>query len=267
MLGIFSGKADHPLANAKEIRRFLDDLAGRDPATALDEVTAWLESLVAAEDLKLDVRFDLIRQLGEAVAPHARRLARDYLTSPRLGRAQEFRLWLANRNYWAQLSLAYESCLGQYQERVKGADAIKASLPILYARLLNAYAALLKWDQFRYGPLDGQLWAAAGRAYLAADQGGMAQKRVALYPGSAETSPEAEYLKALVFSASSMDTLLPLEIEVAERLIAYFLSYFIFTAEARPDNVYWVDAARPLSPTRLAKLPEIAPTLRFFSAG
>ena len=64
-----------------------------------------------------------------------------------------------------------------------------------------------------------------------------------------------------------MDCLLPLEIEIAEHLIGHFLHYFVFTAEARPENVYWVDAAKPLPPTRLAKLPEIAPTLRFFSTG
>ncbi|MCZ7653403.1 MAG: hypothetical protein M5R42_02670 [Rhodocyclaceae bacterium] len=43
-----------------------------------------------------------------------------------------------------------------------------------------------------------------------------------------ETSVEQEYLKALVFQASSMDSLLPLEIEIAERFIAHFLPQFVF---------------------------------------
>jgi hypothetical protein len=33
----------------------------------------------------------------------------------------------------------------------------------------------------------------------------------------------------------------------------------------RKENVYWVDVAKPLPPTRLAKVPEITPTLRFFN--
>src|SRR6266581_2072141 len=267
MLGIFSGKSDHPLADAREARRTLADLVGREPAAALDEVSAWLESLSAADDLKLDLRFELVCQLGDAAASHARRLARDYLTAPRLGRAHEFRLWLANRNYWGQVCHAFERCLGQYEERGKGADAIRAALPRLCARLLNAYAALLKWDQFRYGPIDVRHWAAAGRAYLAADRQKLAKERIALYAGGADSSAEAEYLKALVFSAASMDSMLPLEIEVAERLIAHFLPYFVLTAEARPDHIYWVDAGKAQPPTRLAKLPEISPTLRFFNTG
>jgi hypothetical protein len=56
-----------------------------------------------------------------------------------------------------------------------------------------------------------------------------------------------------------------MEIELAERLLGFFLFAFSLTSEVRPENVYWVDAAKPAPPTRLAKLPEIAPTLRFFA--
>jgi hypothetical protein len=267
MLSMLSTKPDHPLADAKEARRILSELVAREPASALDEVSAWLESLVVADDLNPALRLDLILRLDEAAFPHSRKLGRDYLNSPRLGRAQEFRLWRANRYFWAQLAHAYERCLAQHDSKVKGSESLKPSLALLYARLLHAYSALLKWDQFRYGPIDDGLWAASGQAYLGADQNRMAQKRLSLYPGGPETTAEAEYLKTLVLSASSMDNLLPLEIEIAERLIFHFLPHFVFTAEARPDNVYWVDAAKPLPPTRLAKLPEIAPTLRFFSTG
>jgi hypothetical protein len=267
MLSMLSTKPDHPLADAKESRRIISELVGREAASALDEVSAWLESLVVADDLNPALRLDLILRLDEAAYPHSRKLGRDYLNSPRLGRAQEFRLWRANRYFWAQLAHAYERCLAQHEAKVKGSDGLKPLLTQLYARLLHAYSALLKWDQFRYGPIDPEIWAASGKAYLGADQDRMAQKRLPLYPGGAETTAEAEYLKTLLLGASSMDTLLPLEIEIAERLIVHFLPHFVFTAEARPDNVYWVDAGKPLPPTRLAKLPEIAPTLRFFSAG
>jgi hypothetical protein len=62
-----------------------------------------------------------------------------------------------------------------------------------------------------------------------------------------------------------MDKLQPLGIEIAERLISYFMPYFSLIREVRPENVYWVDAAKPLPPTRLAQLPEVTPTLRFFN--
>jgi len=268
MLGIFSSKSNHPLADAKEARRVFDELSMREAGVALDEVCGWLESVSGDELFKLSDRLALVSQLDEAAQPHARKLGRDYLTSPRLGRQQEYKLWQANHDFWAQLGNAYDACLARYTAQEKGGEAIKAELPRLVARMLRAFSARLKWDQFRYGPIAADLWQRMGRAYLVAEQGEFSRQALTPYaamPG--ESTVEYEYLKALVFQASSMDSLLPLEIEIAERFIAHFLPQFVFTAEVRPDNVYWVDADKPAPPKRLAVLPQIAPSLRFFSAG
>jgi hypothetical protein len=268
MLGIFSAKSGHPLADAKEARRVLGELSVRDAAPALDEVSGWLESVAADEVLKLSDRLALIFQLDEAAQTHARKLGRDYLTSPRLGRQQEYKLWQANHDFWAQLGSAYDNCLNRYRGQEKGGEAVKSEVPLLIVRMLRALSAQLKWDQFRYGPVNAELWQRMGRAYLFAEQGKFSRQALTPYPNvPGESTVEQEYLKALVFQASSMDSLLPLEIEIAERLIAHFLPQFVFTAEVRPDNVYWVDADKPAPPKRLAVLPQVAPSLRFFSAG
>ncbi|MBL8502698.1 MAG: hypothetical protein JNL78_04610 [Rhodocyclaceae bacterium] len=268
MLGLFSAKSGHPLADAKEAKRVLGELALREAAAALDEVGGWLESVVADEAFKLAERLSLISLLDEAVQPQARKLGRDYLTSPRLGRQQEYKLWQANHDFWAQLGAAYDSCLERYARQEKGSEAIKSDLPLLIARMLRAYSGRLKWDQFRYGPIAGELWQRMGRAFLFAEQNKFSRQTLTPYPAlPGETAVESEYLRALVFQASSMDSLLPLEIEIAERFIAHFLPQFVFTAEVRPDNVYWVDADKPVPPRRLAVLPQMSPSLRFFSAG
>jgi hypothetical protein len=268
MLGLFSAKSSHPLADAKEARRVLDELASRDATPALDEIAGWLESVAADELFKPSERLALILQLDEAAQVHARKLSRDYLTSPRLGRQQEFKLWQANHDFWQQLGNAYDGCLARYRAQEKGSEAIKSDVPLLVVRMLRALSAQLKWDQFRYGPVNAELWQRMGRAYLFAEQGRFSRQALAVYPSvPGESTAEQEYLKALVFQASSMDSLLPLEIEIAERLIAHFLPQFVFTAEARPDNVYWVDADKPAPPKRLAVQPQVAPGLRFFSAG
>lgn len=268
MLGLFSTKSNHPLADPKEARVLLAELAASQAAAGLEEATSWCESVAADENLRLDRRIEILLQLDETAVLHARRTARDYLTSPRQGRTQEMRLWGVNHGYWATLCAAYESCQARAQAKEKGADALKSHQALLAARMLHAYAALLKWDQFRYGPIDPRLWASMGQVHLAAKAAKVSEKAVTLYTvGSIETTPEREYLKALAFHSSSMDKLLPLEIEIAERLIAHFLPGFVFTDQARPDNVYWCDSAKPLPPTRLARLPEISPTLCFFSSG
>ena len=265
MLSIFSSKSGHPLIDAKEAKRVAAEIAGRDPQNAVEEAGNWLESLAAADGFKLALRLERVMLLDEAAIVAARRFGRDYVTQPRPNRTQEFKLWEANQGYWKQLVSAYANCVARYRVPEKDADQIKPQLPLLYGRLINGLAAQLKWDQFRYGPIGADFWATLGGVYLSAVEAKLEKKPQVLYAGGVETTIEAEYLKALIFQASSMDNLTPLEIEVAERFIAYFLPFFLLVREVRPENVYWVDAAKPLPPTRLAKLPEVTPTLRFFN--
>lgn len=265
MLGFFSNKTVHPLADAREAKRILAEIANREPVAAVEDAGAWLESLAADDGFKLGQRLDLIFKLDEAAVVQARRLARDYPAQTGASRAQEARHWQAGHGYWQQLAGAYLDCMARHRAAEKEGEAIRTQLPLLYGRLIGALAARLKWDQFRYGPVEREYWQTLGGVYLAAVDARLAQKPMALHAGAAETTIEAEYLKVLVFHAASMDNLQPLEIEIAERLIAYFLPFFSLIREVRPENVYWVDVAKPLPPTRLAKVPEITPTLRFFN--
>lgn len=267
MLGIFSKRPDHPLMDSREAKRINAEIATRDPQGAVEEATAWLESMATAEGFKLATSIERVLQIDETAAPQARRLGREFIHLGRSNPQQETRLWNLCHGYWKQLAATYELLLQQFMSGEKQNEAAVPQRPLVLARLLHARVALLKWDQFRYGPIGGDFWFALGAVYLQAEAEKLAQKPLVLYPGHPSTSIEAEYLKALLFQASAMDKLLPLEIELAERLIAHFLPHFSLTREVRPENVYWVDAAKPLPPTRLAKLPEVTPSLRFFNGG
>lgn len=266
MLGFFSNKTVHPLADSREAKRILGEIASREPLSAVEDASAWLESLAADESFKLPQRIELNLRIDEAAVAQARRLGRDYPALGGASRVQESRQWQVGHGFWQQLIAAYLDCIARQQAaEKKDADPLRSQLPMIHGRLINALAALLKWKQFRYGPVDLEFWKTLGGTYLAAVDAKSAQKPLTLYPGNPETTIEAEYLKVLVFHAASMDKLQPLEIEIAERFIAYFLPFFSLIREVRPENVYWVDAAKPLPPTRLAKLPEVTPTLRFFN--
>lgn len=265
MLGFFSNKTVHPLADAREAKRILAEIAAGEPQIAVEDAGAWLESLAADESFKLAQRVELILKLDDAAVAQARRLGRDYPALGRASRAQETKLWEVGHGYWQQLGAAYLDCLRRCGAADKEGDAVRAQLPLIQGRLISAMAAQLKWKQFRYGPVDPEFWMTLGGVYLAAVEAKAAQTPMQFHPGVGESSIEAEYLKVLIFHAASMDKLPPLEIEIAERFIAYFLPFFSLIRELRPENVYWVDAAKPLPPTRLAKLPEVTPTLRFFN--
>ncbi|HLA34770.1 MAG TPA: hypothetical protein VJ001_07865 [Rhodocyclaceae bacterium] len=265
MLGFFSGKPDHPLIDSRQAKVIFNEIAVGEPLRAVKEATVWLESLMALDGVKLEQRLNLVMQLDETAISQARRLGREYLAVGRNQRQQEAKLWEACASYWGHLAMAYSSCLERYHAQEKDADAVRRQLPMLYARLIGVLAAQLKWEQFRYGPISGEIWMALGRIYLAAVAAQCERKPRAVYPNASPTSIESEYLKALVFHASSMGNLTPMEIEIAERFIAHFLPFFSLLSESRPESVYWVDAAKSFPPTRLIKAPEASSTLRFFN--
>jgi len=266
---LFGQKIDHPLADAKDLKRILASLPIDNAFKALDEVAGWFESLQVAQDFPEDLLFDVARQLDETAQVHVRRLSRDYLHAPRLSKSEEKRLWSIVNGFWMLAAACYERCLLRAsQPKDKVAERLQPMLPLLCVRLQAALAALLKWNQFRYGPIANDLWERMGRVYLQAEAGQYADKALKCYPVSPNTtSVSREYLKALIFHASSMGCLLPQEIELAQRLISYFLPGFVFSARSDHESVYWVNPATPIPPTRLAALPASSPNLRFFKPG
>ena len=69
---------DHPLAHPKEAEAVFAELRGGDPVKSLEEITHWLESVTAADNLRADRRFDLVKRLDETGQPHRIKISRDY---------------------------------------------------------------------------------------------------------------------------------------------------------------------------------------------
>jgi len=269
VLKIFgSSKPDHPMADIKEARKILEQIPGNDSLKAIDEMFHWLESVRTVEGFKPEYRAELVQLIDDAAQVHARKLSREYLSAPRLSKFQEGRLWGAIHEFWKQSALAFATCIDLHATGAKGAEALKPLMPLLTVRALRALATQMKWQYVRYGPFEEPLWGVFAKIYALAESNKYAQTRVTPYasvPG--ESSPEQEFLRAVMLSASSPDSLLPLEMEIAERLIAHVSTSFTLVLEQQPDIAYWIDLATSQPPLRVARPPQHAPTLRFFAAG
>ena len=129
-------------------------------------------------------------------------------------------MWAAIREWYRQSALALAICIDAYATGQKGWEDLKQSMPLLTVRALRALAAQMKWQHIRYGPPDNSLWGLVAKIYALAENRKYSQSKVIAYAGlPGETSPEQEFLKAVMFAASSPDSLLPVEIELVERLI------------------------------------------------
>lgn len=271
ILNLFPKRPDHPLADGKEFKRILAELQVEKPEQAVEEVGGWLQSLQNGDAFRLDDYFEILRQLDEAAQQHLRRLARQYLQPARLSALEEQRRWARIYDYWGNIAARYAACVerARLDPKGRGTEAFKAALPLTVARLQAARCRRVKWLAYRYGPLDENLWQELGKTNVDSEAAGYGQKAVQLYPAKRGlTTAAQQYLHAIVFFTSSMDSLMPLQIELADRLIAHFLPRFVLSADCRPDSVYWVDAAAGSIPMRLARHPGAArPGLRFFYPG
>ncbi len=263
-----AGKTEHPMSDAKDARKILDAIPAGDPFKALEDLNHWLESVRSWEGFKPEHCLLLTEMVDDAAQVHLRKLQRDYLSSPRLSSYQENRLWTAIRESCRQVAKSFGSCIDFYESGQKGSEDLKKSMPLLTVRALRALSAQMKWQYIRYGPLDHPLWGTILKTYALAESRKFAQTKVAAYAGiPGETSPMQEFLKPVMLGASSPDSLLPVEIDLVERLIAHLVGLFKLSVDVQPDIAYCIDLANIEPPVRVAHLPHRAPTLRFFAAG
>jgi hypothetical protein len=265
---LFGGaKADHPMADVGEARKIVDAIPGGDPFKALEDLNHWLESVRAWRGFTHDQRAQLVLMVDDAAQGHLRRLQRDYLSSPRLSKVQENRLWAAIRESYRQSALAFATCVDVFVTGQKGWEDLRPSMALLTARALRAAAGQMKWQYVRYGLQDNALWGMVAKIYAFAENRKYANAKVAVYPGfPEETTAEQEFLKAVMLAVASPDSLLPVEIELVERLVAHLIGSFKITRNHQPDTAYGIDLAATQPPVRVGRAPEPAPTQRFFSA-
>jgi len=267
MLKLFgAGKADHPLADAKEARRLLDALPAQDPYKALEELAHWMESTAGAEGYRPLERIQTLYMVDDAAQPRLRKLALDYAAASRPSRFTENRIWSAVHGYWKSAGMAYARAIDLFVQNAKGADAARAQLPGLLVRALRSFGQQLKWMHLRYGPMDLAVWGVVNNVYAFAEARGLAQGACTPYPGGGETTPQREFLKLAFFTASSPDSLLPVEAEFAERVISELSPRLTQAASRGTEHGFWIDLGQALPPQRVLRAPPSSPGLRFLGA-
>ena len=262
------GKPDHPMTDAKEARRILEELPAQDAVKALEELAHWHESLSLAGGFRPEQRIELVLLVDAAAQARVRKLTLDYLSQALGSRFQENRLWTALHEYWRQAALAMARGVDLFVQGAKGAESARAALPLLLARALRAAAQQIKWMHMRYGPYDYAVWGVLNRVYAYAESRGLAQSTVTLYPGlQAQTTPWLEFVRAAMFSASAPEGLLPVEIDLAERIVGEVANRFAMAEAPAAGLPYWTDLAKAMAPQRAMQAPPPGPGLRCLGAG
>ena len=260
------GGIDHPLANPVQARQLVAELPSKDPTKALEEICEWLDSLNRADGFKVDRRYESVDLLDGAARRNLREVTHEYLSTPRVQKFQENRLWNAGFGYCKELGDAYVRCIKECVTGADGATAVQKVLPAVVSRALRALAMQLKWVLLRYGLVERRIWAHIALLYRLAEEKAISTQEIAVYPAPhPRSSVKREFLSALMLPASSLDGLTPVRQQIAERAVAHFADAFLVSEQVE-GCTHSFDLASPRAPVRL--VPEGAPPgMLYFGAG
>ena len=262
--GIFGKKSDHPMADIKSAQSLLDDLPKNDAHKSLMELAEWIESVADHTGFKPDHQFAVLCLLDETAQPYARKLARDYFSPQELNKFQENRLWLALGNFYRHAAKAYYAVFSRYCSGDKGAAAIKAQLPLLAARAVYAMTGELKYICAHYGPVDNAVWSNLARLYQHAEQQQYLDASLALYPGAAgSTTVKAELGRLLGWYGCGVNSLKPLYMHMAERIVGQYCSSIEIGAQQEAGSRFGFDLEHPAAPVSVKAGSAAPSSMRF----
>jgi hypothetical protein len=268
MLGLTSRKK----APALETLETAEVRVGRlpsEPLAVLQELAALMDLLFSGSRIAAGQAYPIADLLDRTGRPHLRRIAQEYvLGHKQLTRFQNDRIWNAVTIYLTQLAKVYRYCLAQYEVGARGARSFGRMLPTIAARTMRACAARMKWYDLRYIPLEVAQWQELAAVYLLSESGGFARESLSLYRKAAQdSSVEQEFLRVAMLAIASPGSMLPEQIEVAERLVAHCAPHFLIGARPSESMRYFIDLHADAGPHRMPLSGRIPATARAFGAG
>ncbi|MFZ5522984.1 MAG: hypothetical protein ACOY9D_02720 [Pseudomonadota bacterium] len=264
LAGIFGKKSDHPMADIKSVQALLEDLPKDDVHKQLMELTEWMESVSDNTDFKPDHQFAVLRLLDEAAQTHVRKLSREYFTPNEPGKFQENRMWLVLGNLSSHTAAGYYKVFDRYCKAEKAGNALKAQLPLLLARTVNAMAVQLKFISVRYGHVDKTFWSNLAQIFSHAEQQDCLNAPVNLYTSmTGNTSVKFEIGHLLGWYGCGVNALKPLYMHLTERLVAQYCLDIDVHAQQGQQDLFSFDLNRPAAPKRVKVETSASPTTRY----
>ncbi len=270
MLGFFSNKSDHPLANLKSAQQLLDGLPKTDAVEVLQEIGHWIEALIDPEnEFRLDHQYAVLRLLDDAAHPYLRKITHSYFAATPPAAFQENRQWGAMNIYFTFSELGYLNLLNGIRNGDKGSSGIKSFLPLIVARGIYAVSGRLECAAVRYAPIDPQLWEHLAGFYAEAEKHQCLDEMQAVYAGPGEAaSIHNLFASLLMWYTAGVGSFRPLDLHIAKRLITHMSKSFVIDKQCAADSLFSFDLTHPSAPTRVKEAGTMYPTsMRFASVG
>ncbi len=259
-------RSSHPMNSPAEAARLLSELPLDEPLKAVEEVSAWLESLASATSFGTDSRLKVISMVDEAGQPCAELLMTEYLAGEARRAADRFRQWQALMDFWERLADAYRLIVLQI-EASKRSDLTEQTA-LITVRAMRAIFHQMQLGLMRYAGQPESMWSALYHLYAFAH----AQRRAAVpvrpYPwDTLPTTARLELSRAVMLEAAAPQSLPPRQIDLTARISARLASSFAYGETPGERLPLYLDLAHARAPLAVPKDLQAAATMRFFGPG
>ena len=254
------------MVDRRHAEEFLSRLPQDDPFRMLEEITFWLKALRDAYGVLPERVFEVVDLFDQSANAHQRRLTSEFVAlGSRYRKFQAQRIWNTSFQYARELGATYQYLVTQYRTGVVGWDVLQPELPVIVARAIRALRLELKWSLLRHGPVDQLLWQLAGKLFAYAEENKFAADNVKIYRGEQKlSSPQREYLQALMLGISATDGLVPDHAHLVDCFIQQYAEFFALERAPRPGCHYYANLGSAKAPARLVERIAPASTLRYF---
>jgi hypothetical protein len=252
------------MADAMAAAQLVAELPQGNPAGALAEASAWLES-IESETFIPNHRLNVVSMIDEAVDASVEDLTLAYVGA-KAGIPGQAADWRALTEYLDRLAAAYSTIMDACGEP-RHAD-LAPRLPLVIARAMRAVTRSMKVSWLRYLPPDLASWESLVRCYRAARARGCLKSMASAYSTDTEpTCPQHELSVAVMLAAAAPQSLTPRQVEVAYRITLSHRALFTLN-EGRDQQWrhYLFDLDNPAPPARIPEQVGKGDNLLFFSA-
>ncbi len=259
-------RSSHPMNSPAEAAKLLHELPLDEPLKAVEEVSAWLESLASATSFSTDSRLKVISMVDEAGQPCAELLMTEYLADEAKRAAGRFRQWQALVDFWERLADAYQLIVLQVE--VSKRSDLTEQVGLVTVRAMRAVFHQMRLGLMRYAGQPESQWSALYHLYQFAH----AQRRAAVpvrpYPWDGlSTTPRLELARAVMLEAAAPQSLPPRQIDLTARISARLSSSFAYGEAPGERLPLYLDLANANAPQAAPKNLPATPTMRFFGPG
>lgn len=238
---------------------WMSDLSAMDELEALEQVTARLTKIQFNADKKTSLDIDLLLEIDAKIYRMARKVLHKYLTTLKLNKSLEERIYSIVYSYQRQLCAGYTQFLDEYEVQSKIVFS-KEKVNLILCRHLSATFIMAKWRYFDDQPAPVGTWTNVCKVIKAAEKLAIMNTNLFLYDFQKKETSLATLLKqGFMMSTLQKSNYSHIQIQLIEQILKTWATNPLITVKNKQDKYqFFINIESDKGPERIRAIEKFA---------